>query len=626
MKLKTIKTMIALAMMIVGGVNFAWAGETSTIYHRATTDTDGATVWNASDDIKAGEWTGDTESAGVDATYGLKMSSSNGTMAITKSFSVTAGSTLIYDMVWNISNTVANGGYPHTYLYIGDKIYFDYNSRDSKGKSLNLYIGNTKEELGTFNVNSLLTIHLVVDTYTKEISSFTVTGTKSDASALEWSIAEENKSLLSSTSVVFNTLSLQVLYNNWAPNSYLQSVKVQETLSDVTYYNYTIKGVSGKTPISTFAFGSAAESETYSTYIPKVISYGGQYYVLDDAGNPNLTNYSASYTMGTSDENQVINYTPNTNVVYYREWEDVSGFSSTKSADKTMFSGGKGRTINSGGATMNVSFTVPVAGKYQIVIPYHNDNSSSRTHMIYLDGTEDANKLQEVSVYKNGGSGTYDVEVELSAGSHTIHIKCSSGMTSAFDYLMVTLNTPYISAVDNLGYTFSSTLPLDFTGTTVEAYTAEYNSSSKTVTLNRVYKVPANTGLFIKGEANDIPVLTGDADDMSTNNLVAVSAATTVEETDGDYTNYVLGLENGKPTFLKANATTVPAGKAYLQIPTPSEARARLTVTFADDAMGITDVKAQKAGAGVYYNLSGQRVASPSKGLYIVNGKKIIIK
>ena len=129
-------------------------------------------------------------------------------------------------------------------------------------------------------------------------------------------------------------------------------------------------------------------------------------------------------------------------------------------------------------------------------------------------------------------------------------------------------------------------------------------------------------------------MLTGDADDMGTNNLVAVSAETTVEKIDGDKTNYVLALadntdESKGVVFLKADATTVPAGKAYLQIPTAdaaSEARARLTVTFADDAMGITDVKAQKAGAGVYYNLSGQRVANPSKGLYIVNGKKIIIK
>ena len=163
MKRKTtiFKTIVLAAAMLLGGAGSAWAGAPSTIYHRATTDADGATIWNASDDIKAGEWTGDTGSAGVDGEKGLSMSSSDGTMAITKSFSVNAGSTLTYDIVWNISSTNANGGYPHTYLYIGDKIYFDYYSRTSGGKSLTLYIGNNKVSLGTFNANSLLTIHLV---------------------------------------------------------------------------------------------------------------------------------------------------------------------------------------------------------------------------------------------------------------------------------------------------------------------------------------------------------------------------------------------------------------------------------------------------------------------------------
>jgi hypothetical protein len=46
-----------------------------------------------------------------------------------------------------------------------------------------------------------------------------------------------------------------------------------------------------------------------------------------------------------------------------------------------------------------------------------------------------------------------------------------------------------------------------------------------------------------------------------------------------------------------------------------------------DDAVitGITTVKSQKAAAAdEYFNLAGQRIAQPTKGLYIVNGKKII--
>jgi len=43
------------------------------------------------------------------------------------------------------------------------------------------------------------------------------------------------------------------------------------------------------------------------------------------------------------------------------------------------------------------------------------------------------------------------------------------------------------------------------------------------------------------------------------------------------------------------------------------------------DGTAISAVKAQKAAAeGEYFNLAGQRVAQPTKGLYIVNGKKII--
>ena len=43
------------------------------------------------------------------------------------------------------------------------------------------------------------------------------------------------------------------------------------------------------------------------------------------------------------------------------------------------------------------------------------------------------------------------------------------------------------------------------------------------------------------------------------------------------------------------------------------------------EVTAIETVKAEKAN-NEYYNLAGQRVANPTKGLYIVNGKKVIIK
>ena len=46
---------------------------------------------------------------------------------------------------------------------------------------------------------------------------------------------------------------------------------------------------------------------------------------------------------------------------------------------------------------------------------------------------------------------------------------------------------------------------------------------------------------------------------------------------------------------------------------------------FGGDATGINEVKAVEA-KGEFFNLAGQRVAKPVKGLYIANGKKVIIK
>ena len=640
MKQKTtiLKTIVLAAAMMLGEASSVWAGATSTIYHRATTDADGATVWNASDDIKAGEWTGNTESAGVDATYGLKMSSSSGTMAITKSFSVNAGSTLTYDIVWDLGNRTANSGYPLSKLYIGDKIHINWESRNSKNGNTTLFIGEDQTALGTLkgstSSHTVLTIHFVVNTYSNTISEFTIDGTKTDESALNWTIPEGKKSLLSETFATFNSLTLAVEKSTNVPTSYLQSVKVQETLPDTPYYFFTVQAVAGSTPIKTFAVGSAAEGETYNTYIPKVISEGGQYYVLDDASNPNLTNYYASYTMGTSDVVNDINYTLNSNVVYFGEWEDVSANKTDVVENQSSLSEGKGRKFNTTGYTMSLTFTVPVAGKYQIEIPFQN-TVDDRIHQIFLDGTEEGNEIDKTTSI-SGTYGTYSEELTLAAGTHTIYIKCWYQKTAAFDYLMVTLNTPYISDVDNLGYTFSSTLPLDFTGTTVEAYTAAYNSTTKKVDLTRVYKVPANTGLFIKGSADDIPVLTGDADDMGTNNLVAVSTATTVAATSGTdnvNTNYVLALADKTDSskgvlFLKANATSVGAGKAYLQIPTASAPAApQLQMVFDNgDVTTINTVHGSQLTENGYYNLNGQRVTNPTKGLYIVNGKKVIIK
>lgn len=72
-------------------------------------------------------------------------------------------------------------------------------------------------------------------------------------------------------------------------------------------------------------------------------------------------------------------------------------------------------------------------------------------------------------------------------------------------------------------------------------------------------------------------------------------------------------------------AFDIDANKAYLAVPTTS-APSFLWFNM-EDTSGLEEITSHKNEVrGAYYNLNGQRVANPTKGLYIVNGRKVVIK
>ena len=181
--------------------------------------------------------------------------------------------------------------------------------------------------------------------------------------------------------------------------------------------------------------------------------------------------------------------------------------------------------------------------------------------------------------------------------------------------------------------TFSSTKALDFTGIeNIYAYIAVVEDGK--VTYKRIRKVPANTGLLLRNpdkEAADksakayVPTLSGDADSTKGNAFVAVSETiTSLASTEGDMINYILNNGSNGVGFYRANNQKVAAGKAYLTLDNSTHVKA--LVFDEDDATGIAEVESFDEGTQATYNLAGQRVPARSaqKGIYIVNGKKII--
>ena len=190
-------------------------------------------------------------------------------------------------------------------------------------------------------------------------------------------------------------------------------------------------------------------------------------------------------------------------------------------------------------------------------------------------------------------------------------------------YRLIPVSLPISATItSDAGYaTYYTPYALDFSEVeNLKAYTAKVSGNK--VTLTQVDNVPAETGVILKGDADtyNIPVIASSA--TAKGDLKGSASAVTESETDGNAI-YVLNKVDENVGFYKLDGT-LDAGKAYLDIPAVSGAR-MLTFVIEGETTAIANVKSVAADNGCY-NLNGQRVAAPQKGLYIVNGKKVIVK
>ena len=181
-----------------------------------------------------------------------------------------------------------------------------------------------------------------------------------------------------------------------------------------------------------------------------------------------------------------------------------------------------------------------------------------------------------------------------------------------------------VKTIGTAGYaTFCTDVPVSFEGSGVTAYIATLSGSN--VSFSEVTSVPANTGVLLKGEAGEktFSVATGSTDDVSDNIFVGVTEETVVEGAG----IYVLMNGSAGVGFYKTSAPsfTVGANTAYLPADVAG-AEARSFIGFDNETTGISDVAVAENVEGKMFNMQGVSVAQPTKGLYIVNGKKVIVK
>ncbi len=249
-----------------------------------------------------------------------------------------------------------------------------------------------------------------------------------------------------------------------------------------------------------------------------------------------------------------------------------------------------------------------------------------------IDKTETVSTNELVSTLTLVGS--YELVALWSSTTSQIRatkIEVEADLITAY---MTTLPT-YSVTISNFGWATYIAEKNVYFDSNVSAYIATGNSGNS-VTLTEVAAVEKGTPVVVKAKnaienSETFTLETVDADDCDdvSANLLEVCDGTAAE--DG-YNYFVLAKNEGSACFKQwTGQLSSLNGRVVLPLQldlTTQQGNARaLTIVFSGESTGISTIEHSPLTIDRYYNLKGQRVDTPKKGgLYIMNGKKVVIK
>ena len=272
--------------------------------------------------------------------------------------------------------------------------------------------------------------------------------------------------------------------------------------------------------------------------------------------------------------------------------------------------------------------SVYVKGKVNEVVKY---NDSYKSINYYIEDLDDDTKTLYVYSGKGVGNVNFTAETDLTVGDEVMIFgtlqKYVKNSTTTPEFTSNNYIAQYkhgtdpevkslqVNAAEYRTYVASANLVVP---TGVKAFIAT-SSSADELTLTSVPKIKEGTPVILNATEGYYSFEIADE-------TVTYPNANLLKISDGTVTNgvYVLAKKGDDVKFYKWAGGALSPGKVYVEAPS-SSAREYLDFVFDNEATAIETVKTNKID-GQYYNLAGQCVANPTKGLYIVNGNKVIIK
>lgn len=390
------------------------------------------------------------------------------------------------------------------------------------------------------------------------------------------------------------------------------------TFSKYTKFGYTINAKENGTDL-----GEVAKGETYTDGADIAIS---KFYKINNEWYETTT--SPYYINIKPENNSATIEVKKSDITYFAETENL-GNNIGASYNKNMSNGAY--SAIKGGKTAELC-ELPM-GEYRVTVYLYergdrgayirdlNNTDNNTNTLCYADINKNSSNLKEYSVtlklYKT-------TKIGLSGWTNSGGINQSAGLD--YIYIQRTGDATETVSVSEAGYATYATkynveVPND---ENVKVMTVKVNDDNSTITLNEIPAntvIPAGTGILVKAAQgnHDFVVTSKEGAKLENNSLIA---ATTDVTSDGAAFFALTKMDTKVGFAVVNNGVVIPAGKAYLSVPRALGAK---FFSLDGEATGINSVKTAKAD-GAYYTLEGVKTTKPVKGLYIHNGKKIVVK
>ena len=325
---------------------------------------------------------------------------------------------------------------------------------------------------------------------------------------------------------------------------------------------------------------------------------------------------NTSYLSGTfTPEFQNVNYIEAGKPYLIKPTQTVTSFTLRKAITAVTPS-----SITAGGLTMTGTFSpatvTPTEAYWNLYTPTSADYA---TLVQDADNSESVNGFQAYFTSINGTEYTLKVS---SAGAATLYLPFNAQIPEDADYFIAA----GLKEIDDIAD----------------------NASIGRLRMIKQGIIPANTGVVILANPGSYTLRATEEETEETaaaatsenysllSGTLEATNTQALREANPGHTIYTLSRGTQQNFGFKPSVTgkvAVAQYRAYLAIATPAGAPVRdISLTFGDaeldEATGINEVNlnVEKASDGIYYNLNGQRVTVPTKGIYIKDGKKVYVK